>query len=238
MRRTVLTRQEIFNVLREFVFEHGPQVTLRQFVAQTSIPESQIRKHFGSWMGLRKEHGWIGDERDYRRITDDDLWNAYHELVQKLGRFPKQNEIDKRAPYSSRTYFVRFGSQPILKTKYQLWVKRQEKAAAAEGEEETADGSAPKRAADLGWLREQCQKLQVTYELRSSDFRAKAGWQWDLLVVLEHDWPACPIKVLELSELLPQYKDVQPAAAENLQAETLSDEMTRAELYGPMPWES
>lgn len=226
MVRRQVSRQDIRNVLREFTFERGGRVTLKEFVAETGIPESQIRRHFGSWTALRKEQGWSDQDRDCKRHSDEDLWEALHALIQKLGRFPTNAEIDRRTPFAARTYYTRFGPQPQVVQAYRRWLRsRDEQSACPEQPLPSRD-----QYGDVRWLRERWGQLRVTFELRSSDFRDRPAHHWDLLVVLQHDWPACPVKVLRLCDVLPEARDVQPA-------EWVSTEPTRAELYGRMPWD-
>ena len=74
--------------------------------------------------------------------------------------------------------------------------------------------------------------MRIAFELRSSEFRGGAAVQSDLLIVLEHDWLACPVKVLTLCDLLPESSGAQPYGTRPVE-----EEPTRAELYGRMPWE-
>ena len=261
MAKQRLSREEILGVLREVACDEGAGVTLRGFVERTGIAESQVRKHFGSWTALLKELGRSGAERDYRRHADEQLWEAYHKLVGRLGRFPTQAEIDRDAPFSSRTYYARFGPQPHVKAAYRQWLAQRASGRRnrASGRRQSADGGAsaatpdgigrreptdvsgdlrpPLAGAlagaltdgetnDMIWLRNQWRRVRIAFELRSSEFCWRSASQWDLLVVLEHDWPACPVQVLRLCDLLPENGEAPP-----------DEEPTRAELYGRMPWE-
>ena len=250
MVRKRLSREEILGVVRELVGDEGAGVTLKGFVERTGIAESQVRKHFGSWTALRKELGSSVTERDCKRHADEQLWEAYHTLVDRLGRFPTQAEIDRHAPFSSRTYYARFGPQPHVKTAYRQWLAQR-----ASGRRQSADGGgsaatcdtverrekidvsgdlrpplagalADGETNDMTWLRNQWRRVRIAFELRSSEFCWRSAAQWDLLVVLEHDWPACPVQVLRLCDLLPENGEAPP-----------DEEPTRAELYGRMPWE-
>ena len=258
MAKQRLSREEILGVVREVVGDEGAGVTLRGFVARTGIAESQVRKHFGSWTALRKELGGSGAERDCTRLTDEQLWEAYHKLVDRFGRFPTQAEIDRHAPFSSRTYYARFGPQPRVKAAYRQWLARLASGGSnkASGRRQSPDGGALPAAFDavgrreptdasgdlrpplagalagapvgdeMIWLRNQWRRVRIAFELRSSEFCWRSASHWDLLVVLEHDWPACPVKVLRLCDLLPDNRETPP-----------EEGPTRAELYGRMPWE-
>lgn len=227
MARRQITRQEILDVLQEFVFDRGGQVTLREFVSEAGIAESQIRKHFGSWTDLRKEHGWTGDERDHTQHTDETLWEAYHSLVERLRRFPTNAEIDQHSAFAARTYYTRFGTQAKMRMKYARWLHKQQ---ASGGRQSPDEGEQTGPPADVRWLRNRWQQLRITFALCSSEFRGRQPHEWDLIVVLDHDWPACPVKVIRLSDILPETSNVQPTA-------WVSNEPTRTDLYGRMPWD-
>ncbi|MCA9028211.1 MAG: hypothetical protein KDA86_23575 [Planctomycetaceae bacterium] len=220
-------RQDVLELLQEYAFERRGVVTFKGFVAETGVPESQVRKHFGSWSALVKECGSVNDERDRKRHSDEALWKAYHGLVEKRGRFPTNAEIDRYSPFSSRTYYARFGSQPRVRMQYARWLQARQ----ASGGRQSPVEMEGRRPVDVRWMRERWGKFRVTFELHSSDFRGRVAHEWDLLVVLDHDWLACPVKVLRMSELLPEARDVQPT-------EWVSTEPTRAELYGRMPWDA
>ncbi len=101
----------------------------------------------------------------------------------------------------------------------------------ASGGRQSPEGATPSGLpVDVRWLRNRWHQLRITFALHSSDFRDRPAHDWDLLIVLDHDWPPCPVKVIPLSDILPETSDVQPTA-------WVSTEPTRTDLYGRMPWD-
>jgi hypothetical protein len=232
MTRIDWTRREMLERLREVVHGEGRGVTLRVFLERTGVPESQIRREFGTWTAMRREAGLRPEDRDRSQVPDDQLWEEYAQVVKQLSRLPSTEELDRLGRFSARTYRDRFGPQAKLKRAFRAWLLEQRPPA----EDEricnvTAD--APRNGTpDLPLLRSRWRKLRVTFAVRSSDFRDRPVQDWELLVVLEHDWPNCPLKVLELSDVVGN-----PHCPPGMNRQQPVLPPTRAELYGRMPWE-
>lgn len=235
MARIFWTEREMLEALRDVVLDEGRGVTLQTFLAKSDVPESQIRRQFGSWSAMRRKAGLRKEDRNQQQITDETLWQEYNELVKQYRRLPTPAQIDRYSPFSSRTYQRRFGSQKQIKQAFARWLKEQQ----APPPEQTApvanvtDDAPREGTPDVAWLRQRWRQLKVTFEVRSSDFRERPVQDWELLVVLEHDWPGCPIKVLELSDVAGNPH--RPVDLDMLDAALVP---TRAELYGRMPWET
>lgn len=232
MPRTDWTRREMLERLRDVVEQEGRGVTLRAFLKQSGVPESQIRSEFGTWAAMRREAGLRPEDRDRTQVSDHQLWEEYTRIVKQLNRTPSTEELDRLGRYSARTYRNRFGPQAKLKRAFRQWLLRQQPETREERFCNVTDDAPPEGTPDLPLLRSRWRELKVTFEVRSSDFRDRAVQDWELLVVLEHDWPACPLKVLELSDVVgnphcpPGLNRLEPVLPP-----------TRAELYGRMPWE-
>jgi len=115
---------------------------------------------------------------------------------------------------SYHVFYSRFGPMPKIIIQYRIWLRRQPKPKALNAPRDQQQNffsdlpDAP--TADVRWLRQAWQKMKVGFELQSSDFQGRPAHLCDLLVVLHHNWPACPVRVLQLSDILPQHMDVQP----------------------------
>jgi len=232
MAQTDWTRREMLERLRAVVEQEGRGVTLRVFLEQSGVPESRIRREFGTWAAMRREAGLRPEDRDRSRVSDHQLWAEYAQVVKQLNRLPTGEELDRLGRYSSRTYRNRFGPRPKLKRVFREWLLQQKSEADEERLCNVTDDAPREGTPDLALLRSRWRQLKVTFEVRSSDFRDRAVRDWELLVVLEHDWPACPLKVLELSDVVGN-----PHCPPGLNRHEPVLPPTRAELYGRMPWE-
>lgn len=234
MSRMYWSEREMLEALREVVLDEGRGVTLKSFLAHSGVPESQIRREFGSWEAMRRKAGLRREDRNRQQISDEALWEEYNELVKQYGRLPTRFQIDRYSRFSSRTYWERFGSQTQIKAAFARWLKEQQTPPEDDQPITNPTADAPREGTpDVAWLRQQWRQLKVTFEVRSSDFRERPLQDWELLVVLEHDWPGCPIKVIELSDVAGNPH--RPVDLAMLDAALVP---TRAELYGRMPWET
>lgn len=123
MARKKWTAQQMLEQVREVAAEVGPRVTLREFLADSGVPESQIRRQFGTWEALRREAGLSPADRDRRRISDEDLFQEYFRLYRQLGRLPSARELDRLGRFAARTYYVRFGRRRDLKRALYDWLR-------------------------------------------------------------------------------------------------------------------
>ncbi len=51
-------------------------------------------------------------------------------------------------------------------------------------------------------MREKWFGMRVGFELNSNDFKGRPATCCDLLLVLRHDWSACPVTVLEMKDVM------------------------------------
>jgi hypothetical protein len=233
MSRIMWTEREMLEALRDVVLDEGRGVTLKSFRTHSGVPESQIRREFGSWEAMRRKAGLRKEDRNRQQIPDETLWQEYNELVKQYRRLPTPAQIDRYSPFSSRTYQRRFGTQEQIKQAFRRWLTQQHFPTENDRITNVTADAAREGTADVAWLRQRWRQLKVTFEVRSSDFRERPVQDWELLVVLEHDWPGAPITVLELGEVAGNPR--RPGDLEMLDAALVS---TRAELYGRMPWET
>jgi hypothetical protein len=197
-RKARLTRQQILDCFRWIRSDAGEGITVEEFVDRTGVPLSQVRQHFGNWAGLREELGLPPRARIRKRYSDDDILRQFHESAERLGRFPTIREFDAATGVSTTTLYRRFGPLAKVEQRYREWLRRQHWPEPT-GYNRQVDANPPR---DVVWLRNRWFNLRVGFELRSSDFKGREPDACDFLVVLEHDWPACPVRVLELHQAL------------------------------------
>lgn len=199
-RKKNLTRQQILDCFRWMSHGPGENVSSDKFTKHTGIPMTQVRWHFGSWKTLRSELGLNPRASCGKQYSVDDLCRHYHACVEKLGRFPSVQEFELHTGISASTFYRRVGKLPAFQQRYASWLHRQQ-LPDPHGHNRQVVANPPR---DVVWLRNRWFNLRVGFELRSSDFKGREPDACDFLVVLEHDWPACPVRILELHQALPQ----------------------------------
>ena len=86
-------------------------MSLFAFLARGGVPESQIRRAFGTWEMLRRQAGLSAADRDRRRLRDADLWMDFVRVYQLVNRTPTAADLERLGRYSARTYYARFGKR-------------------------------------------------------------------------------------------------------------------------------
>lgn len=228
VRKYHYSREEIVNALRAFAAEHGEQTSVRTFVRETGIPNGQIYEIFGSWRTLREEAGLPPRSRSMPWFSDEEIMETLHRITCQLGRLPIMTEFSRMAGMNWNIMNRRIGNREAILERYRQWLAERRRdildgehpwtmddllrgGPAAAGEAEpgetrvtnvTSDSGQPER--DVAWLRRKWQSLRVGFELRSKDFEGRRPDLCDVLVVLEHDWKTCPVRVLELRAVCPE----------------------------------
>jgi hypothetical protein len=199
-RKAPLTRQQVIDCFRwmRTGVDAGESITSHQFLEHTGVTMREIRRHFGSWSGLRRELGLYHRARPRKRWSVDDLCREFHSCVVKLGKLPSVQEFDRITGISASTFYRRIGNMKKFQSVYGVWLRKQHWPD-ANVHNPQIDANPPR---DVVWIRRKWFSLRVGFELRSSDFRGREPDACDFLVVLEHDWPACPVRILELHQVL------------------------------------
>ena len=199
-RKKPLTRQQILDAfLWMSGSDAGAGISVERFFEHTGIPLNQIRRHFGSWGAFREELGLAPRAPTRKYFSDDDILRQFHQSVERLGRFPTIQEFDAATGVSTTTLYRRFGPLARVEARYRTWLAQQQ-FPDPHGPNRQVDANPPR---DVIWLRNRWFNLRVGFELRSSDFKGREPDACDFLGVLEHDWPACPVRILELHQALP-----------------------------------
>lgn len=201
-RFTQLTREQILDCFQWMSFGRPlgreGDFSYREFHRQTGICHRQIARHFGTWSNLRREMGLEPRAKRKNSYSLDELFEKYHEVVLKVGRPATFHEIGRWCEVTPATLRTRIGNRPELDRAYEAWLRRREDPAPRR----PAAGDNPPRSHD--WLRNRWFGLRVGFEIRSSDYKGREVDGLDALIVLEHNWPACPVRVVELQEALPE----------------------------------
>jgi hypothetical protein len=130
MSRKRWTQDEMLARLAEIVAEVGRGVRLRKFLDRGGVPESQMRRTFGTWETLRRQAGLTPADQDQRRVSDEQLWEEYARQFKLVKRTPSTGELERLGRFSARTYYVRFGSRKHIRQAFYNWL--QERVVAAD----------------------------------------------------------------------------------------------------------
>lgn len=197
-----------------------------EFERETGISRFRLNRLFGGWSAARKAAGLPPRGGRTRHVPDREIYQAMHLIVAKLGRFPTLAEWRRDTPFSEGVLQSRGGKKAVQKGDAR-WVstKRQlaDLKARRDAGEDLTDrerwlltrsgtalppdpGAAAAAAGDGDWVRAAFARLAPAFLTHSSDARdgpAEAWGRADYVVVLEHDWPACPKPVFALEQFLP-----------------------------------
>lgn len=189
-------RDALVEEIARWIADHGEAaLTAERLQHDLGIHQRVIRKHWPSYTHLRRELGLTSRKQTTPKYTDDELFEDLHALVEKLGAFPRTTQLERHAVASAQTYRFRFGDMAELREKYRRWL------ADREGTAFDPDPFAPTPAD----LHDAWQALRVAHVPRTSDYRDNRLHQThthDLVLCVDHDWPACPVKVVRLKDLV------------------------------------
>lgn len=112
------TNQQIIDALQDLAAEQGERITLAEFVRHTRISNTAIINHFGNFSELRRQAGLKPNRRGTKLHTDEQLFQHFHNVAQKLGRIPTGDEFNRLAPISMGTLYRRFGNKQQVEQRY------------------------------------------------------------------------------------------------------------------------
>ncbi len=195
---------EIIAAVKEMYFSQGEPVTYHRFAKHCGIPAWQIYQHFRSWYDVREAAGLPRRMASLRNVPADDLLFELHRVVTLIRRWPTFGEYERVCRRNYQLFWRKIGPWSAVEARYREWLNEHP---------EVADDPAGKRGGNIqieafpdrsvAWMRNLWWQSGVGFELRSSDYRGRSAGECDFLVVLNHDWPMCPVPVLVLGELLP-----------------------------------
>lgn len=199
------SRRELEQIFAETAQDVGQDITIKQFTRLAGIPESQIYKFYGSFNDLRKAVGLDPSRHARRRFSNDDVLEAFHRVVYELKRLPSVSEFVHHTGHGDSILYRRFGNMKNVIAAWKDWMKRNFRPGEEPAEplhRKNPQKSAQDDEAVFHWMREAWFNLRVAFEPRTSDFRGRPDDACDLLIVLDHDWPTCPVPVLEFAQVL------------------------------------
>ena len=108
---TKYSDDELLGELRAFAEELGRTPTMTEMNEQGPYSAQTYYHRFGSWTDALQEAGVEIDNDNARTsLSKEELCEALQDLTDELGRTPKTTEMEEQGPYSTSTYFARFGS--------------------------------------------------------------------------------------------------------------------------------
>jgi hypothetical protein len=191
---------EIADLIRDMSHECGEPVTYHRFAKWSGIPAWQIYLHFRSWYDARAAAGLERKVHTSRCVTAEMLLQDLHKVVQHLRRWPKMAEFERM---SGRTYQLlhrKIGPWRAVQLQYLQWLNEPEQAQPPLAQPRHFFQLA-KTPTTVLWMCRAWAQARLGFELKSSDFRDHSPGDCDLLVVLDHDWPRCPVPVIEFQKV-------------------------------------
>ncbi len=178
-------------------------LSIKEFQRATGVQASTVKKRFVTWNAAIRRAGLVPTEAR-KKIRDDPLDSIYRRARHRppkgqvasqalgLGR-PVGDEVLMFEPQSELGLVLCFG---VMAQELGFRVLR-------------VDGNFPDM---IAWRRlpqtERWEQVRVEFELRSREYLRHGhalpggeGAPADLIVCWEHNWPECPIEVLEIRNL-------------------------------------
>jgi hypothetical protein len=204
---------QIIGLVWEMYREVGEPVTYHRFARWSGIPVGQIYLHFRSWHDVRLAAGLPWKPPNVRCISAEQLLSDLHGVVRRLGRWPTTAEFERLSGRSYHLLNRKVGPWKQVRARYREWVNKRPKDAdtAAPADETPAppkpfDWWNPQQVMEsvtqINWMRDAWRRAKVAFELKSSDFMDRSPGDCDFLVVLDHDWPRCPVPVIEFGTVM------------------------------------
>lgn len=242
-------------LFRQYGYRLLRRITRERFRQATGLPESRIRKAFGTYNALVRAAG-LQPSLFHQMVSEDEMLAALRDAVREAGGPIGYSHFTRVGRVRPRHYLRRWASWPEAIAALCAWIERNDPGFAylgalrryAEAERERQSGRdeegdrrygrllnfrgllhAPVNeqgvillfgavAAELGFLIESIgtdfpdceakrqaedgtlERVGIEFELRSRGFREHEHdpAACDLIVCWEHNWPDCPVEVLEL----------------------------------------
>jgi hypothetical protein len=203
--------QEITDAVWKMYQERGEPVTCQRFLKWSAIPQCQVYHHFLRWSDVRAAAGLPPSAPNIRFVPVETLLSELDTIVRRLGRWPTVAEYVRFSRRSREQVYCKIGTWPMVQAQYRQWVKSRpteipSQPAETAAKPETFDWwnsqQVMQSLTQIQWMRDAWLRSRVGFELKSSDFRGRSPGDCDFLVVLDHDWPLCPVPVIEFSSVL------------------------------------
>jgi hypothetical protein len=192
--------------------EMGKIPTWNQFQAKSKVSADTLRKRLGGTQGtLRKYREWLNVNEPNSPLLNELSSKSKHEIpppptqtVQgtfpQATQWPKNSATEFGAPISFRGLtHAPINEQGVV---YLFGMVSYELGFIVEAIQSSFPDCEAKRCVDT--KRNRWQRVRIEFEYSSSNFRQHGHdpTQCDLVVCWEHDWPECPLQVLELRSVI------------------------------------
>ena len=138
------------------------------------------------------------------QFSNAELIREYQRIVHELGRLPREIEFDRKANCSYATLKKRFGGAAGIHRAFRVTEEADASAREAANEPSLFRQSehSPKPL-PMGpeYLRREWAQVRIAFAVTSNEYRGQESLDFDLLFCLNHNWPPCPCKVIELREV-------------------------------------
>ena len=204
-----VTRDELIAAIR-YHERRQPGLRYEEFLARAHVTGRAINLEFRSYDELRRSAGLACGTPDRKfRYSRTELLDAWVDLKLRFGRAPSLRELSSNTPYNHQTYYKRFGNAADIRRHgdaHHRWrTYRQERARELAADPEGPWGAgllaSNHSAAPAGQSpAEIWAGYRVGFELNS---RGAKSWSEhpEVLLCVQHDWPAYPGWVVEAREL-------------------------------------
>ena len=203
------------SLLEEFhriASQMGKIPTWKQFQAKSKVSADTLRKRLGGTQGTLRKYGeWLNVNEPNSPLLTELSSKSKHEIpppptqtVQRTfpqaTQWPRNGATEFGAPISFRG----LTHAPINEhgVVYLFGMVSYELGFIVEAIQSTFPDCEAKRCVDA--KRNRWQRVKIEFEYQSSNFRQHGHdpGQCDLIVCWEHDWPECPLEVLELRSVI------------------------------------
>jgi hypothetical protein len=209
--------EDIVDLVRKMYDEVGEPVTYHRFARWSGIPSYQIYVHYRSWYDVRIAAGLPRSAPNMRAIPVDQLLRQLHRIVLQLRRWPTMHEYQRLSKLTYQLLHRKIGPWKAVQERYREWVQNQPEYVKGPGRYDRNPQQIFTSKTHIPWMRQAWFNARVGFELKSSDFCGRSPGEAELLVVLDHDWPLCPVPVLEFSKVF-SYLEPPRATEQELEA--------------------
>lgn len=194
----------LLQALRDAFAAEGPLISLRRVVRLSGRCESTFRNHWGCWRHI------VAAFLAWAEREDPDF--PHLETLRLHHRLPPRNALSGTVPERRLGELLRFRTLEYAPTSeggviYLFGMIAGDLGFLVDGISKSFPDAEAKRRVGDEWRR-----VRIEFEHRSRNFRAHHHdpAACDLIICWEHNWPDCPVEVLELKSALkelPNYVD-------------------------------
>jgi len=116
-------RTSMIRAAKEYAEQCGGVISAREFVRRSGFSRDSIYRIFPrGWTELREAAGIARNPCDPRRYSDEEILNAYHDVVSNLKKIPTRHDFNRHAQISWKVLSDHFGAQQGILTRYREWL--------------------------------------------------------------------------------------------------------------------